>query len=74
MKAKKAGTTKIIAKSKKNERVKASCKINIYNKTKKIKLLSKSAYSLNTGDTVQAGSGDYRPSSGVRYAEPEVTG
>ena len=53
VKAKKAGTTKIIAKSKKNERVKASCKINIYNKTKKIKLLSKSAYTLNTGESVK---------------------
>lgn len=53
VKAKKIGTAKIIAKSKYNSKVKAACKVTIYNKTKKVKLLSKNNYTLNIGQSIK---------------------
>ncbi len=52
VKAKRAGTVKIFAKSKHNSKIKAVCKITIYNKTKKISLLCNSVYQLNAGQSV----------------------
>lgn len=53
VKAKKAGTVRITAVSKVNPKAKASCKITIYNKTKKLQLISSKNYTLSVGVSMQ---------------------
>lgn len=53
VKAKKAGTVRITAVSKANPKAKASCKITIYNKTKKLQLVSSKSYTLSVGVSMQ---------------------
>lgn len=53
VKAKKAGTVRITAVSKTNPKAKASCKITIYNKTKKLQLISSKSYTMSVGVSMQ---------------------
>ena len=53
VKARTAGTVKIIARSKKNSKIKAVCKLTIYKKTKELQLFSQNNYVLSVGDSVQ---------------------
>lgn len=53
VKAKKAGKAIITAKLKGNSKIKAVCKVVVYNKTKELKLLSNSAYTLNIGKSIK---------------------
>lgn len=53
VRAKKAGKATITAKLKGNSKIKAICKVVVYNKTKELKLLSNSAYTLNIGKSIK---------------------
>ncbi len=63
VKAKKAGTVKITGVSKTNPQAKASCKVTIYNKTKKLTLYSDKNYTLSIDEFLQLEAEVTSPSS-----------
>ena len=65
VKAKKSGNVTIVAKSKKNKKVIAKCNVKVYKATKKLKLITKTSYSLAVGEQQRLSAVVAKPKKGA---------